>query len=220
MSDAIRIREIEGERARRRAARELIGRYHDDQLRLLLDHVRKGFEKLDRGEIDPFELDELIHRYKRSAQKLWSLRIERLRVGAGRVDGRVVARARRGGAGLVGGGRATPPAVTAAARRSEPTGSRANIGRVPTIRRFFGISIAMYFDDHGFPHFHARDASGQAKIRIDEVDVIESAMQTRQLRLCWLGPSCIRASCWRTGGGHERVTHFWTSSRSDDRTDP
>jgi hypothetical protein len=54
---------------------------------------------------------------------------------------------------------------------------------VPTISRFFGISIAMYFDDHGFPHFHARDASGQAKIRIDEVEVIESAMQLRQLRL-------------------------------------
>ena len=54
---------------------------------------------------------------------------------------------------------------------------------VPTISRFFGISIAMYFDDHGFPHFHARDATGQAKIRIDEVEVIDSAMQTRQLRL-------------------------------------
>lgn len=72
MSDAVRIREIEGERARRRAARELIGRYHEEQLRLLLDHVREGFEKLDRGEIDPFDLDELIHRYKRSGQKLWS----------------------------------------------------------------------------------------------------------------------------------------------------
>ena len=72
MSDAVRIRDIEGEKARRRAARELIGRYHDEQLRRLLDHVREGFEKLDRGEIDPFELDELIHHYKRSAQKLWS----------------------------------------------------------------------------------------------------------------------------------------------------
>ena len=72
MSDATRIREIEGEKARRRAAQELIGRYHDEQLRLLLGHVREGFEQLDRGEIDPFELDELIHRYKRSAQKLWS----------------------------------------------------------------------------------------------------------------------------------------------------
>jgi hypothetical protein len=72
VSDAVRIREIEGERARRRAARELIGRYHDEQLRLLLDRVREGFERLDRGAIDPFELDDLIHRYKRSAQKLWS----------------------------------------------------------------------------------------------------------------------------------------------------
>ena len=67
-----RIRDIEGEKARRRAARELIDGYHDEQLRELLAHVREGFGRLDRGEIDPFELDELIHRYKRSAQKLWS----------------------------------------------------------------------------------------------------------------------------------------------------
>lgn len=63
---------VTGERARRRAARELIGAYHDEQLRGLLEHVREGFARLDGGEIDAFELDELIHRYKRSAQKLWS----------------------------------------------------------------------------------------------------------------------------------------------------
>lgn len=68
----MRIRDIEGEKARRRAARDLIGRYHEQQLRRLLEHARAGFEQLDRGEINAFELDELIHRYKRSAQKLWS----------------------------------------------------------------------------------------------------------------------------------------------------
>jgi hypothetical protein len=67
-----RIRDIEGEKARRRAARKMIADYHDEQLRLLLARVRSGFDRLDAGEIDPFELDELIHRYKRSAQKLWS----------------------------------------------------------------------------------------------------------------------------------------------------
>lgn len=72
MSDRVRIRDIEGEKARRRAARDMIGRYHEEQLRLLLEHVREGFERLDRGEIDPFDLDDLIHHYKRSAQKLWS----------------------------------------------------------------------------------------------------------------------------------------------------
>ena len=41
----------------------------------------------------------------------------------------------------------------------------------------------MYFDDHGHPHFHARHANGQAKIRIDEVGVIASDLGQRQLRL-------------------------------------
>jgi hypothetical protein len=62
---------VTGERARRRAARELIGAYHEEQLRGLLEHVREGFARLDRGEIDAFDLDELIHRYKRSARELW-----------------------------------------------------------------------------------------------------------------------------------------------------
>jgi hypothetical protein len=60
-----------GDRAERRAARELIGRYHEEQLGLLLEHVRAGFMRLDAGEIDAFDLDELIHRYKRSARELW-----------------------------------------------------------------------------------------------------------------------------------------------------
>jgi hypothetical protein len=59
------------ERARRREARELMGAYHEEQLRALLEHVRDGFARLDAGEIDQFELDDLIHRYKRSARELW-----------------------------------------------------------------------------------------------------------------------------------------------------
>ena len=38
---------------------------------MLLERVREGFARLDAGEIDAFELDELIHRYKRSARELW-----------------------------------------------------------------------------------------------------------------------------------------------------
>jgi hypothetical protein len=54
---------------------------------------------------------------------------------------------------------------------------------VPTICRFFGIVIAMYYDDHGHPHFHARHSDGQAKVRIDRVEIIESNLDVRQLRL-------------------------------------
>ncbi len=54
---------------------------------------------------------------------------------------------------------------------------------VPTISRFMGIVIAMFFDDHGPPHFHARHADGSAKVRIDTVEVIDSSLPRRQLRL-------------------------------------
>lgn len=60
------------DRAKRRAARQTIGAYHEAQLRLLLDRVRDGFGRLDAGEIDAFELDEQIHRYQRSARELWN----------------------------------------------------------------------------------------------------------------------------------------------------
>jgi hypothetical protein len=60
------------DREERRAASARETDYHEQQLRLLLDHVREGFEQMDAGTIDAFDLDELIHRYKRSAQKLWS----------------------------------------------------------------------------------------------------------------------------------------------------
>jgi hypothetical protein len=54
---------------------------------------------------------------------------------------------------------------------------------VPAISRFFGITIAMFFDDHGHPHFHARHAEGEAKVRIDGLEVIDSTLDRRQLRL-------------------------------------
>ena len=61
----------EDERARRRAAREVIGAYHEEQLQALLERVRVGFARLDAGEIDAFDLDDLIHHYKRAARELW-----------------------------------------------------------------------------------------------------------------------------------------------------
>lgn len=54
---------------------------------------------------------------------------------------------------------------------------------MPTISRFLGIVITMYFDDHGHPHFHARHAEGKAKVRVDNLEVIESTLGRRELRL-------------------------------------
>lgn len=62
----------QSDKAKRREARAIVGAYHQEQLRVLLEHVRDGFAQLDAGEIDEFELDDIIHRYKRSAGRLWN----------------------------------------------------------------------------------------------------------------------------------------------------
>jgi len=59
-------------KAERRAARAAVGAYHEAELARLIDYVREGLERYDADEIDAFELDELIHHYKRATQKLWS----------------------------------------------------------------------------------------------------------------------------------------------------
>jgi hypothetical protein len=85
------------------------------------------------------------------------------------------------------GARSPTPARRLKPRSRPPAAALSGV--VPTICRFFGIVIAMYYDDHGHPHFHARHADGQAKVRIDRVDVIDSSLDVRQYGSCWRGPS-------------------------------
>lgn len=54
---------------------------------------------------------------------------------------------------------------------------------MPELSRFFGIIIAMYYNDHAPPHFHAKYGGEQASIRIDTGQVLEGALGTRALRL-------------------------------------
>ena len=58
---------------------------------------------------------------------------------------------------------------------------------MPTISRFLGLVITLYFDDHDPPHFHALHADGEAKVQIDSLEVIESTLAGRHLRfvLAW-----------------------------------
>jgi hypothetical protein len=59
-------------KAERRAARAAVAAYHEAELAKLIERVRAGIARYDAGEIDAFELDDLIHHYKRATQKLWS----------------------------------------------------------------------------------------------------------------------------------------------------
>ncbi len=63
------------------------------------------------------------------------------------------------------------------------TGALATIGRVPTISRFFGIVITMYYAEHGVPHFHAERGEHSAVIAITPVEPLAGNLPKRDLRL-------------------------------------
>ena len=54
---------------------------------------------------------------------------------------------------------------------------------MPELSRFFGIIIAMYYNDHVPPHFHAKYGEDEATIRIDTGEVLEGSLGTRAKRL-------------------------------------
>ena len=54
---------------------------------------------------------------------------------------------------------------------------------MPEISRFFGIVMAMYFNDHEPPHFHARYAGHKALIAIETLNVLEGSLPPRVLGL-------------------------------------
>jgi predicted ABC-type transport system involved in lysophospholipase L1 biosynthesis ATPase subunit len=64
-----------------------------------------------------------------------------------------------------------------------PTYASARIDEMPTISRFMGIAIMMYFDDHPPPHFHARSGEFSAKIRTDTLELLVGDLPRRELRL-------------------------------------
>lgn len=54
---------------------------------------------------------------------------------------------------------------------------------MPEISRFLGIIIAMYYNDHAPPHFHAKYGDHVAAIAIDSGEIIEGRLPPRVLGL-------------------------------------
>jgi hypothetical protein len=77
---------------------------------------------------------------------------------------------------------------------------------MPTVSRFFGITVRMYFDDHEPAHFHAYYAESEAKVTIDGLDLIEGSLPRRALALVLEWASQHRDELrenWRRSQGHE-----------------
>jgi hypothetical protein len=54
---------------------------------------------------------------------------------------------------------------------------------VPTISRFYGIDIFIYRNDHPPPHFHASYGEFEAKIGIDNLELLAGHLPRRALSL-------------------------------------
>ena len=52
---------------------------------------------------------------------------------------------------------------------------------MPEISRFYGIIIAMFFDDHNPPHFHARYDKEKIAIEIHSLRILEGHIPPRAL---------------------------------------
>jgi hypothetical protein len=54
---------------------------------------------------------------------------------------------------------------------------------MPRISFFYGIVIAMYYEDHGRPHFHAHYAEHDASVAIDTLEILGGSLPRRALAL-------------------------------------
>ena len=54
---------------------------------------------------------------------------------------------------------------------------------MPTICRFYGILIQMYYDDHNPPHFHAIYGEYKAVISIQDLAILEGDLPPRAVGL-------------------------------------
>lgn len=54
---------------------------------------------------------------------------------------------------------------------------------MPTICMFRGIKISMYWRDHMPPHFHASYGGSEVLISIEELEVLEGNMPSKQLKM-------------------------------------
>jgi len=55
----------------RQAASEAVVKYHENQLASLQEHVGAALECFRNGELDAFEVDQVLFQYSRAAKELW-----------------------------------------------------------------------------------------------------------------------------------------------------
>ncbi|MEO5743512.1 MAG: hypothetical protein ABIQ53_02825 [Terracoccus sp.] len=55
----------------RQTAREAVVKYHESQLAALQERVGAALDRFRAGELDAFEIDQVLFQYSRAAKELW-----------------------------------------------------------------------------------------------------------------------------------------------------
>jgi hypothetical protein len=79
---------------------------------------------------------------------------------------------------------------------------------MPSICRFFGIVIYVYFDDHAPPHFHAKYAGHEALYEIETLRIYRGKLPQRAHNLVLEWADLYRAELmdnWHRAQRHETL---------------
>ncbi len=74
---------------------------------------------------------------------------------------------------------------------------------MPTLSRFYGIKIMMYWNDHAPPHFHVEYSGDEAIVGIQPIHVLEGTLPRRARSLIFE---------W-TAEHQEELLHCWKLAR-------
>jgi len=72
---------------------------------------------------------------------------------------------------------------------------------MPTISRFYGLTVYMYANDHAPPHFHAEYGEFEAMMGIAPIELIAGELPNRARSLAVEWPCFIRRNFSRIGNG-------------------
>ena len=59
------------DKSERRAARSVVAEYHQAELESLVAHVAEAVDRYRGGELDAFDVDQVLFQYSRAAKELW-----------------------------------------------------------------------------------------------------------------------------------------------------
>ena len=76
---------------------------------------------------------------------------------------------------------------------------------MPSVSQFFGISVYLYYDDHGAPHFHAYYGADEVVVLIEGPGIRDGKLPPRALGLVMEWASLRQdelSCCWDEARAH------------------